>query len=306
MDIRQLTTFQRAATLLSFSRAAAELNYAQSSVTGQIRGLENSLGVELFERLSGRQVRLTPAGQRLLPYAERLLSLADEARGATAGPPEPSGQLVIGTMETLATYRLPPVLEYFHHRYPGLQLVLRPGSGAEILHALRQGTVDLGLVMSAETRHSGVDSEVLGPEPLVAVAGPGHPLAGRARVTSADLRGVPVLAPESGRGHHRLLAAELRGRPGAGAGAPVPLLESGTVESTKRWAAVGLGVGLLPAVAVREDLAAGTLVALPWSPPFEVFTQLVRRRSSSPTREMRLFADRAGAFLAQEQNAAAA
>lgn len=302
MDIRQLTTFQRAATLLSFSRAAAELNYAQSSVTGQIRGLENSLGVELFERLSGRQVRLTPAGRRLLPYAERLLSLADEARGATAGPPEPSGQLVIGTMESLATYRLPPVLEYFHHRYPDLQLVLRPGSGAETLHALRQGTVDLGMLVSAETRHSGVDSEVLGPEPLVAVVGPRHPLAGRARVTSADLRGVPILAPECGRGHRRLLEAELRNRPGA----PVPLLESGTVESTKRWAAAGLGVGLLSEVAVQEDMAAGVLVPLAWRPPFEVFTQLVRRRRTSPTREMRLFIDQAGAFLAQERGAAAA
>ncbi|MGI5481951.1 LysR family transcriptional regulator [Streptomyces lavendofoliae] len=302
MDIRQLTTFQRAATLLSFSRAAAELNYAQSSVTGQIRGLENSLGVELFERLSGRQVRLTQAGRRLLPYAERLLSLADEARGATAGPPEPSGQLVIGTMETLATYRLPPVLEYFHHRYPGLQLVLRPGSGAEVLHALRQGTVDIGLLMSAETRHRGVDSEVLGPEPLVAVTGPGHPLAGRARVGPADLRDVPVLAPESGRGHRRLLETESRSRPGA----PVPLLESGTVESTKRWAAAGLGVGLLPAVAVREDVESGALVALAWTPPFEVFTQLVRRPRTSPTREMRLFAEQARAVLAEDREAAAA
>lgn len=68
MDIRQLTAVQKAATLLSFSRAAAELNYAQSSVTGQIGGLENALGVELFERLSGRGVRLTQAGERFLPY----------------------------------------------------------------------------------------------------------------------------------------------------------------------------------------------------------------------------------------------
>ncbi|MGW1493556.1 LysR family transcriptional regulator [Streptomyces sp. NPDC002402] len=300
MNIRQLTTFHRAATLLSFSRAAAELNYAQSSVTGQIRGLESSLGVELFERLSGKKVRLTPAGRRLLPYAERLVSLADEARGATTGPLEPSGQLVIGTMETLASYRIPPVLEYFHHRYPQLQLVLRPGSGAEILHALREGSVDLGLLMSAETRHSGVASEVLSPEPLVAFVSPEHKLAARARVTTADLRGVPILAPESGRGYRRLLETELRNGPGA----PV-LLESGTVESTKRWAAAGLGIGLLPLVAVEADIEAGVLAPLAWRPPFEVYTQLVRRRTPL-TREMQLFVDRVCSFMGQEHSAAAA
>jgi DNA-binding transcriptional LysR family regulator len=302
VDIRQLTTFQKAATLLSFSGAAADLNYAQSTVTGQIRGLENSLGVELFERLSGRKVRLTPAGQRLLPYAERLLSLADEARGATAGPLEPSGQLVIGIMESLATYRMPPVLEYFHHRYPRLQLVLRPSSGAETLHALKQGTVDLGLLMSAETRHSGVEIDVLSPEPLVAVVGPGHELAARTTVTAADLHGVPILAPESGCGYRRLVETEFRSGPGR----PMPLLESGTVESTKRWAAAGLGIGLLPVVAVEEDIAAGALAPLPWCPPFKVYTQLVRRPRTPHTREMRLFIDRVSAFMAKEHGAAAA
>ncbi|MER5640315.1 LysR family transcriptional regulator [Kitasatospora sp. NPDC002227] len=89
MDIRQLTTFQKAATLLSFSRAAAELNYSQSSVTSQIKSLETTLGVALFERLAGRSVLLTPAGQRLLPYAEQLLALADEARRAATSAPEP-------------------------------------------------------------------------------------------------------------------------------------------------------------------------------------------------------------------------
>ncbi len=70
MDIRQLRTFHRVAALGSFTRAAAELNYAQSSVTAQIKSLEVSLGSELFERVAGK-VKLTPAGTRLLPYAGR-------------------------------------------------------------------------------------------------------------------------------------------------------------------------------------------------------------------------------------------
>ncbi len=295
MDIRQLTTFQKAATLLSFSRAAAELNYAQSSVTGQIRGLESSLGVELFERFSGRSVQLTQAGQRLLPYAERMLSLADEARTATRGSTEPSGRLVVGTIESIATYRMPPVMEYFHRRYPRLRVVLRPGVAADTARAVRQGTVDLGLLTEAGTRHEGLDGVVLRSEPVVAVVKPGHELAGCSRVTAQRLRGVPILAPESGPGYRRLLQRVLwNGR------ASAELLESGTVESAKRWVAGGLGIALLPAVAVRADIDAGALVLLDWRPPLETHTQLVWRRRAPLTREMRLFIDKASEFMARE------
>ncbi|WP_406303816.1 LysR family transcriptional regulator [Streptomyces sp. NBC_00885] len=301
MDIRQLTTFQMAATLLSFSRAAAELNYAQSSVTGQIRGLENSLGVELFERLSGRSVRLTQAGQRFLPYAEQLLHLADEARNATKGGTEPSGRLLVGTMESIATYHMPPLLEFFHHRYPGLQVVLRPGAGAETVQALRQGSLDLGLLTDVETGHAGTDGVVLRSEPVVAVAAPGHAPAGRRLVTADQLRDVRVLAPEAGPGYRRLLERELWGGRG-----PTPLLESGTVESAKRWAASGLGIALLPAVAVEEGIDEGTLVPLAWWPPCEVHTQLVWRRGTRLTREMRLFIDKVSEFMAEESDQIAA
>ncbi|MER6380855.1 LysR family transcriptional regulator [Streptomyces sp. NPDC001118] len=297
--MRQLRTFHKAATLLSFSRTAAELNYAQSSVTGQIKGLENALGVALFERLSGRRVRLTPAGLRLLPFAERLLLLADEARSVTLGSPEPSGRLVIGTMESIATYRMPPLLELFHHRCPQLELVLRPGSGAEILDGLRQGALDLVLLIDTDTRHPGLESTVFGPEPLVAVVAPDHALAGLRSGTGERLRDVPILAPESGRGYRRLLEREWNGR-------TAPLLESGTVESTKRWAAAGLGVGLLPEVAVVEDIAAGVLVPLDWRPPSAVYTQLVRRRRTPLSREMRLFIDRVSTLMAEENDQLAA
>ncbi|GAA1405809.1 LysR family transcriptional regulator [Kitasatospora putterlickiae] len=302
MDIRQLTTFHRAATLLSFSAAAAELNYAQSTVTGQIRSLENAVGVALFERLAGRKVRLTLAGERLLPFAERLLSLADEALAAAVGPREPSGRLAIGVMDSLAAYRLPPLFEYFRHRYPRLQLAPQVGTGSQVLHALREGSVDLGLVTCEQVRHEGLESEVLGQEPLVAVVSPGHDMARRHRVTGADLRDVPVLAPESGGGRWRDAGAAVPG----GAGGAVSVLESGTVEETKRWAAAGLVVGLVPRVSVEEDLAAGRLAALAWRPPVEVHTQLVRRPRTPLTREMRLFIERVGAYLVQEQDLATA
>ena len=295
MDIRQLTTFHKVATLLSFTRAATELKYAQSSVTAQIKSLEASLGVELFERLTGK-IQLTPAGRRLLPYAEQMMSLAGEARGVALGEGEPSGVLTIGTMESVNSYRMPPVLEFFLHRYPLVHLVLRPSLCAETLYSLRQGTFDMGFLMEAETRHSGVESEVLGREPLVLVASPGHPLAGEEKVTLEQLREVQVLAPEAGCAYRELFEAELND----GTGEPVPFLEFGNIESIKRGLSVGLGVSLLPRMTVADDLASGSLSELAWDAPFEVYTQLAWRRGRHLSREMRLFIDRTMECMAGE------
>ena len=295
MNIRQLTTFHKVATVLSFTRAAMELNYAQSSVTAQMKSLEMSLGVELFERFGGK-IRLTEAGNRLLPYAEQMLSLAGEARDAATGSGEPSGALTIGSMESITSYRMPPLLELFHHRYPLLHLVLRPSLCAETCHALRQGMFELGFLMEAETRQPGVQTEVLGSEPLVVVAASGHPLTLAEKVTVEDLRSVPVLSPEAGCAYRELFEAELN----EGSGEPVPFLEFGTIEAIKRGVAAGLGVSLLPTVTVADAIGAGELAVVPWSPPFEVFTQIAWRRGRKLTREMRLFIDQAMVFLGED------
>ncbi|MGW4699538.1 LysR family transcriptional regulator [Streptomyces sp. NPDC004285] len=291
MELRLLTTFEKVADVLSFTRAAAELGYAQSSVTSQIRALESSLGVDLFERL-GSRIRLTEAGERLLPYARRMAELAEEARTAVAATAEPSGPIAIGTMESLTSYRLPPLLEYFHHRYPKVRLTLRPTLGDETRQALRQGTYDVGFLMEAETGHEGLESEVLAPEPLVLVAAPGHPLADRTELSTADLTGTPLVGTEPGCAYRDLFEAALR--------AP-RFLEFGTIEASKRAVASGLGIALLPRVAVAEELAGGTLVPLPWEAPFTLFTQLAWRRGKRLPAHVRLFVEQARRLVSEQR-----
>ncbi|MFF2780644.1 LysR family transcriptional regulator [Streptomyces sp. NPDC058052] len=284
MELRLLATFEKVAEVLSFTRAAAELGYAQSSVTSQVRALESSLGTELFERLGGR-IRLTEAGERLLPYARRMAELAEEARAAVAAG-EPAGTITIGTMESLTTYRLPPLLEYVHHRHPAVRLALRPTLGDATRQALRQGTYDLGFLMEAGTDHEGLESEVLAPEPLALVAAPGHPLAGRAGLTAADLASTGLIGTEPGCAYRDLFEAEL-----AGSGAE--FLEFGTIEASKRAVASGLGIALLPRITVQEELASGVLVALDWEAPFALFTQLAWRRGKRLPAHVRLFVEQA-------------
>ncbi|QQM42667.1 LysR family transcriptional regulator [Streptomyces liliifuscus] len=297
MEIRLLVTFEKVATVLSFTQAAAELKYAQSSVTSQIRALESSLGAQLFDRL-GSRIRLTEAGERLLPYARQIIELSEEARAAVVGTEEPSGTLTIGTMESLTSYRLSPLLELFHHRYPGVRLSMRPTLGDETRQALRQGTYDVGFLMERETEHTGLEVTLLTEEPLALVAAPGHPLAGAAvpTVSTADLVHEPLLATEPGCAYRDLFEEELNTE----SAEPVPFMEFGTIEATKRAAAAGLGIALLPAVTVAEELADGRLVALPWEQPFTLSTQLAWRSGKRLPAHARLFVEQARKLVAEQ------
>ncbi len=296
LELRLLATFEKVATRLSFTRAAAELAYAQSTVTAQVRALEQDLGVELFDRL-GNRIRLTEAGERLLPYARRLLDLADEARAAAVAPGEPSGHLTVGTIESLTSYRLPPLFELFHHRYPKVRLSLRTTIGDETLDALRRGVYDLGFLMEERTEHAGLETVVLLPEPLALVAAPGHPLAGRP-LDTAELCGSTLLAVESGCAFRDLFEAELDA---AAEGEPVAFHEFGTVEATKRAAATGLGIALLPEVTVADALAAGTLRRLDWRPSFTLRSQLAWRAGKQLTPAARLFVERTRQLLREQR-----
>ncbi|MFE8942410.1 LysR family transcriptional regulator [Streptomyces sp. NPDC007856] len=292
MELRLLVTFEKVATVLSFTRAAAELSYAQSSVTGQIRTLESALGVELFDRL-GSRIRLTEAGERLLPYARQIIELTEEARGAVVEPAEPAGTLTVGTMESLTSYRLPPLLEYFHHRHPRVRLALRTTIGDETRQALRQGTYDVGFLMEERTEHPGLESAVLAVEPLALVAAPGHALSDSA-VPTAALADQPLLATEPGCAYRDLFERELKSF------GDVQFMEFGTIEATKRAAAAGLGIALLPEVTVAAELAEGSLVRLGWEPPFTLRTQLAWRAGKRLPAHARLFVEQARRLVAEQ------
>ncbi|MFF7450668.1 MULTISPECIES: LysR substrate-binding domain-containing protein [unclassified Streptomyces] len=296
MELRLLVTFEKVATVLSFTRAAAELTYAQSSVTSQVRALEDSLGTPLFDRL-GSRIRLTEAGERLLPYARQIIELSEEARAAVVDAEEPSGSLAVGTMESLTSYRLPPLLELFHHRYPKVRLSLRTTLGDETRQALRQGTYDVGFLMEPETEHPGLESRVLAPEPLVLVAAPGHPLAAKSpALKTEDLTEVQLVGTEPGCPYRDLFESELVHRTGS----PPPFMEFGTIEATKRGVAGGLGVALLPRVTVAAELASGVLAELPWEPPFQLYTQVAWRAGKRLPRHLTLFIE-AAVRLVREQ-----
>ena len=126
MDLSDLQIFCTVVHEGSVTRAAERLRRVQSNVTTRIRQLEEDLRVTLFIR-EGKRLHLAPAGQVLLGYAERLLALADEARGAVHDE-QPRGTFRLGAMESTAAVRLPGLLSEYHRRHPGVVLELRTGN----------------------------------------------------------------------------------------------------------------------------------------------------------------------------------
>lgn len=118
MELRQLKTFYTLASTLNFTRAAEVQNYVPSTVTMQMKALEEELGVKLVDRL-GKNVTLTDAGRKFLRYADNILSVVEEAQHAVKQSGELTGTVVISADETLCTYRLPAVLRQFRLCYPG-------------------------------------------------------------------------------------------------------------------------------------------------------------------------------------------
>lgn len=271
MDLRQLTTFRMVAVTLSFSRAALALNYVQSSVTAQIQSLEEELGTRLFDRL-GKKVALTDAGTNLLPYAEKMLDLAAEARCIVTGGEVPTGTLKITAPETICTYRLPTLLRQFRQRFPLVKLLFRPYPYAEIRRGVNEGEIDVAFILDEPLHSTSLMIEELINEPLLLLAAPDHPLASRSTLCARDLEGEPFLLTEAGCSYRNALE---RAFSEAGIHASTNL-DFTSVEAIKQCAIAAMGITFLPAVTVRQELEEGRLVVLNWEQrSFAVVTQML-------------------------------
>lgn len=259
-DPRLLKTFLAVAAGLSFRQAAKDLHYAPSSVSSQIKALEEELGVALFDR-AGREILLTEAGRRLLGHARRLTALDAQTRrvvgGGDAAPPE----MTVRISETLGLHCLPRILPSFRERFPHTRLRLVTQSRHGLARDLLHGLTDLALVIGEPFRAVGVTVEVLRREALVVIAPPDSPLAGRGAVGPEDLDGTTLLlTPHVWSARRFIEEALLEARAN-----PAGLVECSSVEIVKRCVMAGQGVSVAPRFAVAGEVARGALAALAWS-----------------------------------------
>src|SRR3954447_1225076 len=176
MDLSDLQIFSTVVHEGSVTRAAERLRRVQSNVTTRIRQLEEDLRVTLFIR-EGKRLHLAPAGQVLLGYAERLLALADEARGAVHDE-QPRGTFRLGAMESTAAVRLPGLLTEYHRRHPAVVLELRTGNPLVLGAAILAGELDAALV-AEPIADAPFEKTFAFDEELVIVAPANHPPIGK-------------------------------------------------------------------------------------------------------------------------------
>ncbi len=260
IDIRRLQCFVALAEELHFGRAAARLGMAQPPLTQQIQKLEREIGFAVVQRRP-RKTALTDAGRALLEGAYRILREMDETAELTrrAGRGE-SGRVVVGVPPSVMLSGLPDAIRRFREASPHVQVVIRELSTAAIAEGLLQGRLDIGLLR--ETRQVGdLDVEVLFHEPVVAVLPSGGRLAGRARLTLADL------ATESFVLFPRRLGEDLFDRLMAScrdAGfLPRVVQEATQWSSVVAFVEAGLGVAIAPACVERVALAGVIVRRLP-------------------------------------------
>ncbi|MCO2506895.1 LysR family transcriptional regulator NmoR [Pseudomonas aeruginosa] len=264
MDLSSLEIFRAVAHEASVTRAAQQLQRAQSNVTTRIRQLEEDLGVELFLR-DGKRMSLTERGSEFLAYAEQLLALADEAR-QSMHPAEPGGRLRLGSMESTAASRLPALLASYHKACPRVALEVSTGTSRALFDGVRARRLDCALVAArpgwaGELDGSGLRGEPLFREELLMILPAEHPPVHdvaevRLRTLAGFARGCT----------YRQLAED-------SLGTPLTVQEVGSYHAILACVAAGACVGVLPR-SVLQLLGTPPLRSLPLA---EVDTWLVWR-----------------------------
>lgn len=258
LNFNQLRLFLAVAEHGGMTRAAEAVFVSQPAVSASVAELERQLGVPLLEHV-GRRVVLTDAGRTLADYAQRIFTLAGEARRAmdeTRGLEW--GSIVVGASTTIGIYLLPAVMGVFHARYPAITLSLLVENTDLVLERLHEGALDLALVEGPVVG----DAFVVTPyqeDVLVLVTAPTHPLALRGNASREDLAAAPFLMREAGSGTREIVEAALR----AHGVIPAVAMELGHTEAIKQGVAVGLGISILSALTVRQEIVDGLLTVVP-------------------------------------------
>jgi DNA-binding transcriptional LysR family regulator len=257
----RLKVFRAVAENSSFRKAGEELYLTQPAVTQQIKALEEDLGVQLFDR-TGTRIELTAAGSLLLRYVlqiDKLLGQAEQAIAALDG--KGGGELQIGVSTTISQYVLPRMLRQFRKEHPKIRLLVRSGNTEQIVEALIDRHVSLGLI-EGPSRRRDVRTEPFLDDELVLIVPGSHEWADQSDVSCADLKDAPLLMRERGSGSRRVIESALEAG-GLKLKSLNVTMELDSTEAIKSAVESGLGVGFVSRWAIANEVRLGLLKTVP-------------------------------------------
>src|SRR4030067_2021257 len=252
IDVRHLTTFCRVAALKSFSRAAEDLFLTQPTVSGHILSLERSLSLRLFDR-TGREIRLTKAGEIFLRYASKILTVRKDLLNALSEFSQGiRGELSLGASTIPGEYLLPRLMGDFKREHPRFALSLKISNTKDIVQELLQGHIEFGLI-GAKVDYPSLHYEKFEEDEIIVIAPSDHPLTRKKSVGFEDLLKEPWILREEGSGTQMTVERVLR-KKGKSLKDFNVAIEMGSTSSVKEGGKAKLGLAFISRRAVEEEL----------------------------------------------------
>ncbi len=264
MADRRLQVFHAVAKQLSFTKAAEVLFMTQPAVTFQIKQLEEHFNTRLFDRGHGK-IALTPAGDVVLDYAERILGLSSEMDvRLTEMTGEISGSLLVGASTTIAEFMLPRILGEFKGAYPNVRARLVVANSEAIETRVSEHTIDIGFIESL-SHQPNLQCETCCDDELVVICSPKFPLAKNKELTPQQLLEHPYVSREPGSGTREVTDGYLR-REGINPDHMNLIMELGSPVALNGIVETGLGFAIASRAAIHKAQRLGDLLAIPLKP----------------------------------------
>lgn len=247
MELRQLEYFYMASRLRNITRAAQRLHVSQPNITVAIQKLESELGVQLLDR-SQKLLTLTPEGTVFLSRIEVALeNIRDAVRELDDYKNLQKGAVKIGIPPIVGAYLFPKIFSHFAQQHPSLELSIVEDGSLAIRHALENGELDLGMVITTGIGNL-LSTQPISKEEIVVCLPKDHPLAGRRAIALEELAGEALIMLKEGSYHRHVLMTEFDKL----AITPNIILSSNQVETIKGLVARKVGVSFLPRVMLED------------------------------------------------------
>lgn len=286
MTTKNLLTFKTILETGSFQKAADKLNYTQSTVTFQIKQLEDELSLKLFEKI-GRKMELTQVGKDILPYVETILRAAEQISNYGKPLSEITGSLRIAVPDSILIYNMQPFIQTFRHDAPNIQLVINSLPSDDINQAIINGIADIGIDCDKGNYPDTIIHSLLSPFKACLVSSPFMGEKEQDFITPHQRKSLSMICNEPNSNYQRGITEYLERKDII----LNPYMKMQSIEAVKRSVMNNLGIAYIPIFAIRDELKNGSLIQLETELDNRMFTSVCvyhKNKWISPQMELAL------------------
>lgn len=255
MNTKNLITFKTILEAGSFQKAADKLNYTQSTVTFQMKQLEEELSLKLFEKV-GRRMELTQAGKDILPFVDTILQGAEQINNYGKELSEITGSLKLAIPDSILIYTIQPFIQAFSHEAPNIQLVINSIPSEDVNQAVMDGTADIGINCEKDSYPDTIIHKYLGTYRILLVAAPFADSSLLDFMTPHQRKPFSLICNEPN-GYYQLEMNKYLAEKDI---VLEPYMKVQSIEAVKRCVMNNLGVAVVPTYSIVEELKNGSLI----------------------------------------------